>query len=182
MTVLPRPVLDATLSGAELRRWYWLRAELVALARSLGISPAGGKVELTERLAAALDGQALPQPTPRTIRTAQLAGVLTNATVIPDGQRSSQALRDFFVVRLGPGFRFDAAMRGFIATGGGRTLGEAVAFWSASRSAPPPQIGPQFELNRFTHAWYQDHPGGTRAELLGAWRAHRALPLEARSS
>lgn len=182
MTESQRPDLDATLSGSELRRWYWLRTELADLARSLGISPAGGKIELTERLAAALDGQAVPGPTRRTSRVTQLEGPLTDATVLPPGQRCSQALREFFGARVGAGFAFDDAMRSFIATGAGRTLGDAVDHWYATRSAPRPEIGPQFELNRFTRTWHQDHPDGTRSELLVAWRAHRVLPVDGRAS
>lgn len=176
-----RPPLDARLSGAELRRWYWLRSELAGLARALGISTAGGKAELTVRLAAALDGEP-PGPSAPTRRTAaaQLTGPLGDATVIPPGQRCSQALRDYFVDRVGPGFRFDAPMREFIAAGAGRTLAEAVAHWWSSRAEAPRVIGPQFELNRFTRSWAAAHPSGSQAELRAAWQQHRSLPIEAR--
>lgn len=178
-----RPVLDARLSGAELRRWYWLRSELAGLARALGVSTAGGKAELTVRLAAVLDGE-LPEAPARTRRTApdQLTVAVDDATVIPPGQRCSQALRDYFVGRVGPGFRFDAPMRAFIAGGAGRTLGEAVEHWRASRSGEPRPIAPQFELNQFTRSWSATHRGGPRSELLAAWQRHRALPAEVRAS
>ena len=44
------------MSGAELRRWYWLRNELVDFARTLGVTTTGTKTLLTQRLAHALDG------------------------------------------------------------------------------------------------------------------------------
>jgi hypothetical protein len=100
--------------------------------------------------------------------------------VIPPGQRCSQELRVFFAQRVGRGFRFDAAMRDFIATGAGRTLGDAVEHWHATRSLPPPPIGQQFELNRFLHDWHAANPGGGRTEAIAAWRAHRSLPVDAR--
>jgi len=81
---------------------------------------------------------------------------------------------------VGRTFRFDAAMRDFIAAGAGRTLGDAVEHWHATRSSPPRPIGQQFELNRFLHDWYAaDHSGG-RAEAIAAWQAHRSLPVDAR--
>ena len=52
--------MSAALSGAELLRWYWLKTELVGLARQLSVSGSGSKVELTARLVALLDGQPLP--------------------------------------------------------------------------------------------------------------------------
>ena len=53
LTAAQRPPLTAELTGAELRRWYFLRDELAAFARRLGVSAAGGKQDLTDRLAAA---------------------------------------------------------------------------------------------------------------------------------
>lgn len=192
-----RPPIDAVKSGAELRRWYWLKTELVALARRRGVSPGGGKIELTERLATHLDGAALPVSTGHPGERAdaarggrgpaaggagaQLTGPLTPATVIPAGQRSSQALRAFFTDAIGPGFRFDGPMREFIARGAGRTLGDAVDHWHATRNQPRGEIAPQFELNRFVRAWHEANPGGTHAEALAAWREHRALPADQRS-
>jgi SAP domain-containing new25/Domain of unknown function (DUF6434) len=177
-----RPQLGPQLTGTELRRWYWLRSELADFARSIGVSAAGGKTELTDRLAAALDDQPLPAASPATPVGRQLTGSLTDDTVIPPGQRSSQALRSYFEARVGPGFRFDAAMRSFIGDGAGRTLGEAVDHWHATRSAEPSAIAPQFELNRFTRAWHLAHPGGSRTDLLAAWNAYRALPVDARAA
>jgi len=177
-----RPALTTRLSGAELRRWYWLRSELALFARSLGVSTAGGKIELTDRLCAVLDGRQPEPPTPRRAAGAQLSGRLSDETVIPPGQRCSEQLRRFFVAQIGPSFRFDAAMRDFIGSGAGRTLGDAVRHWSTTRTVgAPPDIAPQFELNRFTRDWYQTHPSGSRAELAAAWRTHRSLPAEQRS-
>ncbi len=182
MSSRARPALTERLSGAELRRWYWLRSELVVLARSLGVSAAGGKIELTDRLCAVLDGRPPKPPAPRRTAGAQLSGPLDDQTVIPPGQRCSEHLRQFFLARVGPSFWFDAAMRGFIGARVGHTLGEAVQHWSATRTVDgPPDIAPQFELNRFSRDWHRDHPGGTRRDLAAAWRAHRSLPIELRS-
>ncbi|MFB9877812.1 DUF6434 domain-containing protein [Planobispora siamensis] len=177
-----RPALTPDLSGEELTRWYWRKDELVAFARQIGTGTGGGKHDLLARLAAALDGRPLPQPPPAARRppAARLPEPLTPDTVLPDGQRCSQQLRAFFRERIGAAFHFDAAMREFIATGAGRTLGEAVRHWHATRQAPPSQIGAQFELNRFLRDWHAAHPGAGRHEALQAWRHYRSLPVEAR--
>ncbi|MBN2177465.1 MAG: hypothetical protein JW722_07395 [Demequinaceae bacterium] len=177
-----RPLLTPGLSGAELLRWYWLKDELVGLARQLGLSTTGGKAELTSRLAAALDGEPVVSPTQRRTSSPspQLSGPLGPDPVIPPEQRCSQELRAFFTRHIGRTFRFDAAMRDFIATGAGRTLADALEHWHATRSSPPPPIGPQFEFNRFLRDWHTANPGGGRAEAIAAWRTHRSLPINAR--
>ncbi|MFD8632507.1 DUF6434 domain-containing protein [Streptomyces sp. NPDC059533] len=192
-----RPALTSRLTGAELLRWYWTLAELSALAREMGLSAGGGKVAVTDRLAAALDGLPAPAKAPATApttgpatapaaparpaarRTArQLAAPVDGATVIPPGQRCSQVLREYFTREIGPGFHFDAFMREYVARHAGHTLAEAVAHWHATRAraAEPQEVAAQFEFNRFLRAWHADHPGGTRAEALDAWKAHRARP------
>lgn len=178
-----RPEPGPHLTGTELARWYWLKTELVDLARLLGVSTAGSKAELAGRLVVVLDGgePSAVGPRPRTGPAAsQLTEPLTDETIIPRGQRSSQVLRAYFEARIGPSFRFDGAMRSFVADGAGKTLGEAVDHWHRTRDAAPAAIGEQFELNRFTRTWHGEHPGGTRAELLAAWRRYRSLPIEER--
>jgi hypothetical protein len=174
-----RPALSPGLSGAELSRWYWTLEELTALARTLGVPRGGGKAALAERLVATLDGAPVAAPTRRAPAGRQLTAPVTAATVIPDGQRCSQVLRAFFRRELGPGFAFDDFMRTFIARGAGRTLGDAVDHWHATRAeaAVPRPIGPQFELNAFLRQWRLDHPGTTRQAALGAWQLHRSRPV-----
>lgn len=180
-----RPALTPALSGTELLRWYWLKTELVELARALGVSPGGSKEELTARLVAVLDGRPAPRPAvagraSRRGAGGQLEGALTLTSIIPAGQRCSQHLREFLRAAIGPAFRFDESMRRFVAEGEGRTLGEAVEHWRATRGAARSDIAPQFELNGFLRDWHTANPGGRRTDALDAWRAHRALPVDGR--
>jgi hypothetical protein len=179
-----RPPLSAALTGAELRRWYWTLQELTALARELAVPRGGGKQALTDRLTAALDGAPTPASPGSRTSGRQLSAPVTNQTVIPAGQRCSQVLREHFRREIGAAFTFDAFMRTFIATGEGRTLGEAVAHWHATRGAAGQSqpIGAQFELNAFLRQWRSGHPNGSHDDALAAWRQHRALPLEARTT
>lgn len=174
-----RPPLTPALTGDELARWYWTLAELNGLARRLDVPRGGGKAALTERLRAALDGRPLPAAPPRRPAAArQLSAPVDGATAIPEGQRCSQVLREFFRREIGPAFHFDGHMRAYVAENPGRTLAEAVAHWHATReaAAEPQEISAQFEFNRFLRAWHADHPAGTRDEALTAWHTHRSAP------
>ncbi|KAM9862237.1 hypothetical protein ACI1US_01846 [Leucobacter sp. BZR 635] len=178
-----RPELSARLTAAEFQRWYWLKDELAAFARELGIRATGSKALLSERIAAKLAGQAFAEPTTtaRARGSRQLAGELTDETVIPAGQRSSQLVRAWMIEQVGEAFHFDAEMRGFFAESDGtRTMRDAVAHWHATRDQAPRDIDKQFEYNRFTRAWHAEHPAGDRGELLAAWAAYRSRPIDER--
>ncbi|MFE5913888.1 DUF6434 domain-containing protein [Streptomyces wedmorensis] len=108
----------------------------------------------------------------------QLTAPVDGATVIPEGQRCSQVLREFFRREIGPNFHFDGHMRAYIAENASRTLAEAVAHWHGTRdaAAQPQEISTQFEFNRFLRTWHAAHPAGTHEEALAAWQAHRSAP------
>lgn len=162
------------MTEAEFFRWYWLRDELAGFARQLGLSTAGGKVELASRIAARLSGRDAPAPSPRRSGV-QLTGALHRETVIPPGQRSSQVLRQFFEAEVGPAFHFTGPLREFIAAGAGRTLGEAIDHWASTRNDPT-EIAEQFEYNRFTRRWHAKNPGGSSEQLREEWWEYRSAP------
>ncbi len=173
-----RPEPSSDLDATEFERWYWTQAELRQIARGLGISTAGRKDELAARVSAALAGRPLPERAPR--RRSRLEGPLSRETVIPDGVVLSRNLREWFEGEVGADFRADRHLREFLHDGAGRTLGEAVDHYRATRDRPPSEIESQFELNRFTRRWWKANPGGTRAQLLEAWRVYRETPVERR--
>lgn len=177
-----RPPLSPALSGTEFLRWYWLKDELADFARSSGQKASGSKALLTQRIAAALDGQEFtePQPTKRASAT-QLTELLSGSTVIPAGQRCSQIVRTWMSEHLGSGFHFDAPMREFFAGADGtQTLQDAVDHWHQTRNESRPDIDPQFEYNRFTRTWHSLNPNGTREQLLTAWHLYRSQPTDQR--
>lgn len=178
MTDVRRPALSPSLSAAELRRWYWTRAELASLARLLGMSTAGAKLDLADRLADTLDGRPPGPPARRPPAAATLPEPVTTATRLPAGQRCTEQLRRCLRAEIGPGFRFDRPMRVFIAAADGHTVGDAIAHWHHTRAAAahPTDIPAQFELNRFLRDWRQEHPGCSHADALAAWHDHRSRP------
>lgn len=177
-----RPFLTPDLAGAELLRWYWLKDELTTFARHLGIRATGGKELLSQRIASHLDGFAFTEPTTtKRINVRQLSGPLTPDTSIPAGQRCSQVLRAWFAEEIGPSFHFDGEMREFFAaTDGTQALSDAVDHWHQTRNQDRKSIDSQFEYNRFTRAWHDRFPHGSKGELLIAWRDYRNQPIDAR--
>jgi SAP domain-containing new25 len=52
-----RPNIDDISSGEELKKWYWLKAELVAFCKKMGIHYSDSKFEILERIALSLDAE-----------------------------------------------------------------------------------------------------------------------------
>lgn len=180
MSVSDRPELTADLTESEFRRWYWTLAELQPFARSLGVSATGVKPDVADRIAAALGGREIPTPPRRKRSTGpQLRGPLDRSTIIPEGQRSTKVLREFFEAEIGPSFRFNGHMRPFLAAGGA-TLGEAIDHWYRTVGTELPPQSASLEFNRFTRAWHAANPDGTADACRAAWLAHRSLPVDER--
>lgn len=182
MTDVKRPELVETLTGAEFLRWYWLKNELAVFARELNVRVSGSKEQLTQRIAAKLDGKTFTEsPQTRRSNDAQLTGVLTHSTVIPAGQRCSAVVRNWFVQQVGGSFKFDAAMRVFFANSDGtQTMQDALDHYRTTRGLGTKRIDAQFEYNRFNRAWHQSNPAGKREDLLSAWQQYRERPVEER--
>ena len=177
-----RPSLTRDLTATEFLRWYWLKVELSTFARALGLSATGSKQDVTTRITACLEGKTPPSPSTRQRKAGrQLEAPLTRGTLIPPGQRASEVLREFFEREAGTGFRFTGPIRTFLAESpGDRTLGEAIVLYQSGRGQKTEVIGAQFELNRFTRAFHEQHPGATAKEVRAAWIRYRSLPADQR--
>ncbi len=177
-----RPALTSELTATEFLRWYWLKVELCTFARVLGLSATGSKQDVTARITACLQGKTPPSPSTRPRKTGKrLEAPLTRQTLIPPGQRASQVLREFFERETGTGFRFTGPIRAFLTESqGDRTLGDAIALIQSGRQQKTVVIGAQFELNRFTRAFHEQHPGATVKEVRAAWIRYRSLPVDQR--
>lgn len=172
-----RPALDKFLSASEFLAWYWLREELVQFCRAEGLPVCGGKRDLSTRIEAYLSGRPLPRVANEPRKTASMPARFGLDTVIGHGWRCSQGLRDFFEGHCGKGFRFNEALRRFIAEGSGKTLAEAVEVYRKSMShdlnGRGLEIAEQFEYNRHTREYFRAHPGATREEAVAAWQEKR---------
>jgi hypothetical protein len=103
----------------------------------------------------------------------RLAGPFTRRTTFSGGVVLTRELREWFEAEVGGGFRANAGLRDFLASGGDRTLGEAVDTYLASRGDRR-EVGKQFEWNRFATEYVRAHPGSTADEVRAAWWEHRS--------
>jgi hypothetical protein len=171
-----RPELSHTLSADTFRRWYWLKSELLAFCRQQGLPASGGKEALAQRIASHLEAVPVHGPAVVGVKRAVMPDHFFATTIIGSGWRYTQALRSYFESVHGPSFRFNEALRMFIAQGEGRTLAEASDHYRNSLLQVKRPIPRQFEYNRHMRAFYEANPGASREQALESWWARRAKP------
>ena len=178
-----RPEISQIDSGEELRRWYWLKAELVAEARRLGVKRSGGKFTILERLCHFHDtgSKRWPGDVPVSPQSAfdWSTSQLTTTTIVTDNYRNTQNVRRFFRGHVGPGFKFTIALMDWFKVNVGSTLGDALAFVEAqSRDHAPTKIKPHNQFNQYCRDFLADNPTLGMSEVRQAWAVRRRLPSE----
>jgi hypothetical protein len=180
-----RPPIASITTGAELRRWYWTKAELSDECRRRGLKIAGAKFTQLDRIAHFLDtgardlpGQAAPRPTSR---FDWHSAPLTPDTTITDSYRNTQNVRRFFKSQVGDGFKFNIAFMAWMKANTGRTLADALAEFrrqDAATQAPGAQsrIADHNQFNQCTRDFLADNPVLGMDEVRRCWALKRALP------
>ncbi len=178
-----RPALESLHTAAVFRRWYWLKSELVAFARSKGLPTAGNKPELTERLAHWLDSGEVKPPKRRVVtsRFDWQRAELTPETLITDSYRNTQNVRAFMKAHAGQRFAFSNEFMAWMRENTGRTLADAVRFWQEldrrkrEEGYREPSL-PQNQYARFTRAIAEAKPGIRAREIRRLWKLKRSGP------
>lgn len=176
-----RPDLSSIQSGGELRRWYWLKEELLSETRVRGLSTSGSKAELTERLAHFLDtGEKRKAETRSTASSFDWAHeMLTPETVITDSYRNGPNVRAFFKQHYGAGFTFNIAFMQWMKENVGKTLADALEARKAiaeRERTQKPAIPEGNQYNAYTRAFFEANPGRSAGEARACWAWKRSRP------
>ncbi|WP_224813577.1 DUF6434 domain-containing protein [Hasllibacter sp. MH4015] len=164
---MARPSIATCTTGADLKQWYWRKAELVDHARTLGLRTTGAKFDILDRIAHFLDtGQRdLPKAKPAKPTSAfdWHSAALTPDTVLTDSYRNTQNVRRFFKAQLGQKFTFSIAFMDWLKANAGKTLADACDAWRVleARKKDPnwqTQIRPHNQFNQFTRDILADNP------------------------
>lgn len=178
-----RPDIAAIIEGAELRRWYWLKDELAAEAKRLGLKSSDGKFSILDRIAHFLDTGEMSLPADNKLKPKSKfdwhSAALTPETIITDSYKNSQNVRRFFKAEVGDQFKFTIGFMDWIRLNHGATLADAVAEYrrmtAAGEKAP---IRDHNQFNQYTVDFLKDNPGAGMDEVRRVWALKRALPSE----
>lgn len=184
-----RPDIFTVQTGKELKRWYWLKKELVSYCKVVRLSYKGSKFEILSRMAKNLDGHATQlNPLLKTKKRQSLAfnwskESLTLETEITDSYRNGPNVRKFFVEYCGDNFHFTIAFMQWMKANVGKNLKSAVAEWerleklkkSKSFKSSIPE-GNQY--NQYLRDFFIDNPTKKITDARLCWKLKRQLPVE----
>lgn len=176
-----RPDISLIKTGTELRRWYWLKEELVSEARRLGLKAGGAKFTVLDRLAHHRDtGEVRVEKAAKSAsRFDWHSEDLSPETVITDSYKNTQNVRRFFRTYAGENFKFNIAFMAWMKSNVGKTLGDAVLVYLDGREGPSEtKIKAHNQLNQYTRDFFADNPGASMADMRAVWAKKRALPSE----
>ncbi len=180
-----RPDIGQVSDGAELRRWYWSKEELVAHARTLGLKRTGGKFLILDRIAHFLDTGEREFPGDVTVKPRSKcdwhSAPLTRETVITDSYKNTQNVRRFFKSELGDSFKFNIAFMEWMRTNTGRTLADACVAYREIRAVEkdtPAAIPDHNQFNQYTRDFLDDNPDLSMDDVRRVWALKIALPSE----
>jgi Domain of unknown function (DUF6434)/SAP domain-containing new25 len=182
---MQRPAILDIQSGDELKKWYWLKAELVTYAKTRNISYVGSKFELLQRLVHTLDGKENKddkknKPTSK-FNWAQ--AILTPQTIITDSYTNGPNTRKFFKEHCGPKFSFSIAFMAWMKANIGKNLADAITEWKRLEKASKvksfkSEIPSGNQYNQYIRDFFIDNPKKSIQEARYFWKLKRSLPLE----
>lgn len=163
-------------TGNELKRWYWLKAELVAHCQALDIPYTGSKAEICERLATFMDtGQIMkPKPKRSSSKFNWAREELRLDTIITDSYHNGPNVRRFFVEHIGPSFRFTISFMEWMKANTGKTLADAVDAWqrlNQTQQAPgfKTKIPAGNQFNQYLRDFFAANPERSMQEARRCW-------------
>lgn len=187
-----RPEISVHGSSQAFMQYYYLKDELVSFLRDNYLPVSGSKEVLKRRIADFIDrtaagANASPAPEVRTTpynRPVRMASVIGDDAPIGTGFVCSEAVRAYFVSRLGRRFTFKVAFQKWLKDNPEATFSDACSAYKKIVSADKERhrhghstcIGPQFEYNAYVRAFFADNPGSTLADAIKCWKHKKDLP------
>jgi hypothetical protein len=181
---MKRPDIATITSGAELKEWYWLKAELIEYCKIKSINYSGGKFTILERIGGVIDGKSIHLKDLQT-KISKFNWAKENLslnTVITDSYTNGSNVRKFFQSHCGNKFHFSIPFMNWIKANIGKTLQDAVSEWNrlqilAKDKNYQSKIPVHNQYNQYMRDFFADNPDKTIKEARYFWNLKKQLSL-----
>lgn len=172
-----KPFLNRTLDAKTFKSYYYLKEELVSFCRQEGLQTAGGKIELTRRIAHYLDtGEKLSVKT--ITKPTSNVGEITGDTLIESNFVCSEKHRSFFKQVIGKSFSFNVSFQKWLKENTGKTYTNAIEAYNGilvEKKKSKTAIDKQFEYNTYIRDFFSDNKGKSLDEAITCWKYKKEL-------
>jgi len=187
---MKRPQITNVKTGSELKRWYWLKKELVDFCKKTKINYSGSKFTILSRLANAIDHPTRIAANSTAIKKIKKrksnvwsGTILTLDTVITDRYTNGANTRKFFMEKCGNKFHFSIPFMAYMKNNVGKTLRDAVGEWERIQIQLKDKnfeskIPEGNQYNQYIRDFFKDNPGLTLKDARHFWSLKRSLPSE----
>ena len=184
---MTRPEINDIETGEELKRWYWLKQELVDFCKRKQISYVGAKFDILDRIAIAIDKGVAEtdkksKPVKRISKFDWSKASLNFDTIITDSYKNGVNTREFFKQHCGDKFHFSIPFMDFMKNNCGKTLEDAINEWKRLNEISKDknfktEIPAGNQFNKYIRDFFADNPTMTIEQARHFWKLKRSLPL-----
>jgi hypothetical protein len=180
-----RPNIFDIETGNELKRWYWLKQELVAYCKLKKLSYTGTKFDILESIAIALDKGIAKSPKKMAKTNSDFVwskSLLSLDTVITDSYTNGPNTRKFFKQYCGNKFHFSIPFMAYMKNNCGKTLQDAINEWHRLNEQRKDknfksEIPKGNQYNKYIRDFFADNPNMTIEQVRHFWKLKKSLPL-----
>lgn len=173
-----RPTLNRQLDSTTFRDFYWLKEELVDFCRNNGLSTAGGKLEITERIAHFLDTGEIVLLCANKKKKSTPPAIITENSLIEPNFICTENHRSFFKEHIGMSFSFNVQFQKWLKTHTGKTYKDAItAYYEIleEKKNKKSSIDKQFEYNTYIRYFFDDNKGKCLDDAIKCWKYKKQL-------
>ena len=181
-----RPDITTISTSAEFLRWYWLKEEMIEICKAANLSYIGGKFELRDRIAYALDhnGDELPQIKKKPKSKFNWAKEpLSLETIITDSVTFGPNFKRFMQSQIGEKYKASIPFMDWVKANVGTNLAAVVQQWHFLEKR---KNDPDFEsfipshnmLNQYVRDFLESNPNLRFKDALKCWHYKRRMPME----
>jgi hypothetical protein len=181
---MKRPKLTKQLNPNTFKDFYWMKWELVDFCSQQGLSTAGMKLELVERIYMFLKTGEIFKPSIKKITTEPDSCKPLKFNTVVVNYKNDPATRKFFIDHIGSHFHFSARVNIYrkqkMTEGVKITYGDLVKEWQKENILRKDKniqlpIMKSCEYNQFTRDYCQDNPHAKRADMIAAWKQAKTM-------
>ena len=168
--------LTRNLTPEEFKEYYFLKEELKDFCRAEGLKVSGSKQDLEKRIIHFLaTGEELKEVNVIKIQKEQISEITLDSK-LGENFKCSEDKREFFVSKIGKGFKFKVKFQKWLKVNPEKTYGDAIeAYYEIQNSGEKTKIDKQFQYNQYIRDFFADNDDKTLKDAIKCWKYKKSI-------